>query len=135
MEKEKEANQSNQPEKVSDEKKKAEVIPPLSQREKEHLTYLKVLEQYQEAKIKRVRYKRVGSVLIVISALVFIALIFNLDTKIEFLCLWIVVVLYIVSVMIRADYRYDLYKGMLEIPDERVLRETDAETGENEVKA
>ncbi|MBR2177057.1 MAG: hypothetical protein IJ861_08955 [Clostridia bacterium] len=93
-------------------------IPPLSQSEREHLTYLRILEQYNEAKIKRTNYRRYGSAFIIISALVFLTLIFSLETKIEFLCLWIVVILYCVAVMIRADYKYHTFKEYLGIADE-----------------
>ncbi len=92
--------------------------PPLSQREQEHLTYLRVLRKYNDAKVKRIHYRRYGTLFILISAFVFLALMFSLSTKILFLCLWIVTVLYCVFLMIRADYRYHCYKEMLGIADE-----------------
>ncbi len=105
----------------------ANTIPPLSQQEREHLTYLKVLNEYHEAKDKRNRYQRICSVFIIVSALVFLALIFSLESKIEFMCLWIIVVIYCVIVMVRADYRYHFYKEILEFPDETDDDENDTE--------
>lgn len=108
-------------------KKPPRSIPPLSQKEREHLTYLRVLNEYHQAKEKRIRYKRIGSVFIIVSALVFLALIFGLDSKIQFMCLWIIVIIYCVIVMVRADYRYNFYKEILEIRDELDDDEDDAE--------
>ncbi len=108
-------------------KKPPRSIPPLSQKEREHLTYLRILSEYHEAKEKRIRYKRIGSVFIIVSALVFVALIFGLDSKIQFMCLWIIVIIYCVIVMVRADYRYNFYKEILEIRDEIDEEEEDTE--------
>lgn len=102
-------------------------VPPLSQREIEHLTYLKVYEKYNEFKEKRLNYRRYGSLFIILSAVVFLALMFSLESKIEFLCLWIVTILYCVAVMIRADYKYNMYKEMLGIADEFDIYEYDEE--------
>ena len=110
----------------------AEENPLLSQREQEHLTYLRVLRKYNDAKVKRIHYRRYGTLFILISALVFLALIFSLSTKILFLCLWIVTVLYCVFLMIRADYRYHCYKEMLGIADENDEYEKEALIAEAE---
>ncbi len=107
-------------------------IPPLSQREQEHLTYLSVYELFNEAKIKKIRYKRLGCLFILLSGLVFLILMFSLESKIEFLVLWIITVIYCVVIMIRADYKYDLYKNLLGICDEFDLSELDDEEGEEE---
>lgn len=93
-------------------------IPALSQTEQEHLTYLSVYELYNDAKVKRTRYQRYGSLFIIISGLIFLTLMFSLESKIEFLCLWIVTIIYCVVLMIRADYKYNLYKDMLGLCDE-----------------
>ncbi len=100
-------------------------IPPLSQREQEHLTYLNVYMLYNEAKDKRLKYKRFGALFIIISGLVFLALMFSLESKIELLCLWIITIIYCVTMMIRADYKYCLYKNMLGVCDEFDLSELD----------
>lgn len=93
-------------------------IPPLSQQEQEHLTYLAVLAEYNIAKRKRTNYRKYGAVAIVVSGVAFLALIFSLEAKIEFLCLWIVTILGCVAVMIRAEYTYHRFKVMLGIADE-----------------
>ncbi len=97
---------------------KDESIPPLSQREQEHLTYLMVLNEYNSAKHKRTSYRKYGALTIIISGIVFLALIFSLETKIEFLVLWVISILYCVVVMIRAEYRYNTFKNFLGIADE-----------------
>ncbi len=93
-------------------------VPPLSQREQEHLTYLNVYELYNESERKREHYRRYGTIFMLVSGLVFLALMFSLESKIEFLCLWIITVIYCVTLMIRADYQYDLYRKMLGISKE-----------------
>ena len=107
-------------------------IPPLSQREQEHLTYLSVYMLYNESKEKRLKYKKFGALFIIISGLVFLALMFSLESKIEFLCLWIITIIYCVTLMIRADYKYDLYKDMLGICDEFDLSEIEEGDEQND---
>jgi len=72
----------------------------------EHQVYLNVLESFKRAKAKRKSYKKYGSMTVVISALVFMALIFSTDSKATFLCLWIATILYTIALMIRAEYKY-----------------------------
>lgn len=93
-------------------------IPPLSQSEQEHLTYLAVLSEYNRAKAKRTNYRKYGAMFIIISGIVFLALIFSLDLKIEFLCIWVASIFYCVTVMIRAEYQYHTFKEFLGIADE-----------------
>ena len=108
----------------------AEQISPLSQREKEHLTYLRILGEFNEAKEKRSNYRRYGTALIIIFGILILSLIFSLDAKIEFLILWIIVILASVTGMIRADYRYHTFKNYLDIADEDDFRKTDDEQEE-----
>lgn len=96
----------------------AEEIPPLSQSEREHLTYLRVLEEYNIARDRRQRYKSIGVWFIIISGIIFLTLIFSLEAKILFLCLWIITILCCVAMMIRADYKYDTFKEYLGFADE-----------------
>lgn len=98
--------------------KKEDSIPPLSQREKEHLTYIMVTAKFNEARNKRSSARKYGSLFIIISGILFLTLMFSLDAKIETLCLWIVTILYCVSVMLRADYNYYNYKELLGRADE-----------------
>ncbi len=97
-------------------------IPPLSQSEKEHLTYLRILGEYNEAKDKRANYRRYGTAFIIIFGIVVLTLIFSLDAKIEFLILWIVVILASVTAIINADFRYQTFKEYLGIEDEEDKR-------------
>lgn len=107
-----------------------EEIPPLSQREREHLTYLRVLGEYNIASSRRQSYKRYGAWFIIISGIIFLTLIFSLEAKILFLCLWIITILCCVAVMIRADYVYDKYKEYLGFADELDLIESEEEEEE-----
>src|SRR5574344_1699604 len=98
-------------------KSKNDVAPPLSQSESEHLTYMRVKAKYDEFTEKRVKYTRWGIAFILISALFFLSLMFSLETKIEFLCLWILTTLICIAVLIRTDYRYNWYKELLGLAD------------------
>lgn len=112
--------------------KQFEDIPALSQREQEHLTYLAVYEKYNEFKIKRMKYRDIGTIFIIVSALIFIVLMFSHESKIAFLCLWVITILGAVFFMLRADYGYNMYKEMLGICDEFDIHDYDSddETGE-----
>ncbi len=105
--------------------KALENVRPLSQQEQEHLTYLFVYEKYNEYKNKRSQYRFYGSLFILISAIVFLLLMFSLEGKIVFLGLWIVTVIFCVVMMIRVDYLYNMYKEMLGICDEFDLHDFD----------
>ena len=107
--------------------KRYQDIPALSQSEQEHLTYLAVYEKYNEFKIKRMRYRDYGTIFIIVSAFVFMILMFSLETKIAFLCLWVITILSAVFFMLRADYKYNMYKEMLGICDEFDIHDYDAE--------
>lgn len=107
-------------------------IPPLSQREKEHLTYLMVLDEYNSSKQKRTAYRKYGALVIIITGIIFLALMFSLDTKVEFLVLWVISIFYCVAVMIRAEYRYHMFKEFLGIADEFDYYELIAEENDEE---
>ncbi len=109
---------------------KDETIPPLSQQEREHLTYLMVLDEYNTVKHSRNRYRKYGALAIIISGIIFLALMFSLETKIEFLTLWVISIFYCVAVMIRAEYRYHMFKEFLGIADEYDYYGMDEDTEE-----
>lgn len=91
----------------------------MSDREtKEHLTYLRIEEEYKEAKEKRLKYKRYGALFIILSGIVFLALMFSLENKIAFLILWVITDFYCAALMIRADYKYHKFAEYLGIEDE-----------------
>ncbi|MCR5624959.1 MAG: hypothetical protein K6G11_06895, partial [Lachnospiraceae bacterium] len=59
----------------------------------EHQVYLNLIEYFEKIKSKRKNYKKYGSMTVVLSAIVFMALIFSTDSKTTFLCLWIATIL------------------------------------------
>lgn len=85
---------------------------------KEHLTYLRIKEEYEDAKEKRLKYKRYGALFIIISGIVFLTLMFSLENKIAFLILWVVTDFYCAALMIRADYKYHKFAEYLGVDDE-----------------
>ena len=85
---------------------------------KEHLTYEKIKKEYEDAKRKRLKYKRAGALYILISGIVFLTLMFSLESKIGFLLLWVITDFVCAAVMIHADYRYHVYADYLGIEDE-----------------
>ncbi len=105
--------------------------PSLSQQEMEHLTYLRVLEEYNIAEKRRFNYRRYGAWFIIITGIVFLTLIFSVEAKILFLCLWIITILACIAVMIKADYTYDKYKTFLGFTDE-LDKDLDEEEDEEE---
>lgn len=95
----------------------------------EHLTYLKIKNDYEEAKRKRLSYKKYGTIFIIISGILFLTLMFSLDNKIAFLILWVITDFWCAALMIRADYKYHKYAEYLGVEDEYSIK---PETGENE---
>lgn len=83
----------------------------------EHLTYIRIKEEYEDAKRKRLKYKRFGAMFIIISGIVFLALMFSLESKISFLILWVITDFLCAALMIRADYKYHKFAGFLGIDD------------------
>ncbi len=72
----------------------------------EHSVYLRVAQAYEEAKEKRNKYKKYGPLVVIISGIVLLSLMFTLENKIAFLCLWVFTDFYCVALMIRAEYKY-----------------------------
>ena len=81
----------------------------------EHQVFINVLQAYDEAKSKRDKYKKYGPLFVIISGIVFLALIFTLSRKIEFLILWVITDLICVALMIRAEYVLNQFKEILGI--------------------
>ena len=80
-----------------------------------HQVFINVLQAYDEAKSKRDKYKKYGPLFVIISGIVFLALIFTLSKKIEFLILWVITDLICVALMIRAEYVFNQFKEILGI--------------------
>lgn len=85
---------------------------------KEHLTYLKIKEEFESAKRKRLAYKRNGAIFIIVSGIIFLTLMFSLESKIEFLTLWVISDFFCAALMIKADYNYHKFAEYLGIDDE-----------------
>lgn len=85
---------------------------------KEHKTYLRIMEEYENAKRKRLVYRRKGAAFIIISGIIFLTLMFSLESKIEFLVLWVVSDFFCAALMIKADYHYHKFAEYLGIEDE-----------------
>ena len=98
----------------------------------EHLTYLKIKADYEDAKRKRLMYKKYGALFIILSGIVFLTLMFSLDNKISFLLLWVITDFWCAALMIRADYRYHKFTEYLGIEDEYSIKPEIDETDENE---
>ena len=84
----------------------------------EHFTYLKIKEEYENAKRRRLKYKKYGALFIILSGIIFLTLMFSLESKIEFLILWVISDFYCAALMIRADYKYHKFASYLGIEDE-----------------
>lgn len=70
-----------------------------------------------EYKDKRYKYRTAGAVFVIVSALVYLTLMFVLPDKVLFLILWIITILWCVALMLRSDYQYNMYREMLELPE------------------
>lgn len=89
-----------------------------------------VIQVFEELKRKRDNYKKYGPLFILISGVVFLTLMFSLESKITFLFLWVASVLYCAALMIRAEYRYHQYAKMLGFIDdveEEIVEENEDE--------
>lgn len=80
--------------------------PLLSQRDIEHNTYIRIKYEYMEMKEKRDRVNKTGIIFIAISAIIFLLLMFSLESKLFFLILWIITILFVVSYLIRNEYKF-----------------------------
>lgn len=85
----------------------------ISQDEIEHLTYLRIQEEYETSKRRRLVYRKYGSLFIILSGIIFLSLMFGLESKIQFLVLWVASCFYCCALMIRADYRYHTFADYL----------------------
>ena len=79
----------------------------------EHKVGQEVIEMFKEQKRKRDNYKKYGPLFIIVSGIVFLTLMFSVDSKITFLILWVLSVLYCAALMIRAEYRYHQFLKVL----------------------
>lgn len=92
------------------------------------LVFKNVARAYEEAKRKREKYKKIGPVFVLVSGIIFLALIFTLENKITFLIFWVITILYTVALMIRTEYKYHLFRKYLGLTDEEAGEEESTET-------
>lgn len=104
---------------------------PVTTQDKEHNTYLRLMHEYKAEYAKRERCIKVGVLLIIISAVVFLALIFSLDSKTFFLTLWIIFIISGIAVITRIDYRCYKYEKILGIRN--TDKEDDLEKMKNDI--
>lgn len=79
----------------------------------EHQVYLNVTAEYKNVKTKRENYKKYGPIIVIVTGIVFLTLMFSLENKIQFLILWVATDLFIVALMIYAEYKYEQFRRML----------------------
>ncbi|WP_407386235.1 hypothetical protein [Ruminococcus sp.] len=94
-----------------------DTIAEIGEPDKE-LVFKNVARAYEEAKRKREKYKRIGSIFVLVSGIVFLTLIFTLENKITFLIFWVITILYTVALMIRTEYKYHQFRKYLGLIDE-----------------
>lgn len=104
---------------------------PATTQDKEHNAYLRLMHEYKAEYAKRERCIKVGVLLIIISAVVFLTLMFSLDSKTFFLSLWIIFIISGIAVMTRIDYRCYKYEKILGIRN--TDKEDDFEKMKNDI--
>ena len=107
-----------------------DTIEEIGEPDKE-LVFQNVARAYEEAKRKREKYKKIGPIFVLVSGIIFLALIFTLENKITFLIFWVITILYTVALMIRTEYKYHLFRRYLGLIDKGIGEEsTEDETDE-----
>lgn len=94
-----------------------DTIEEIGEPDKE-LVFQNVARAYEEAKRKREKYKKIGPIFVLVSGIIFLALIFTLENKITFLIFWVITILYTVALMIRTEYKYHQFRKYLGLIDE-----------------
>lgn len=94
-----------------------DTIEEIGEPDKE-LVFQNVARAYEEAKRKREKYKKIGPIFVLVSGIIFLALIFTLENKITFLIFWVITILYTVALMIRTEYKYHQFRKYLDLIDE-----------------
>ena len=94
----------------------------------EHVVTKKTIEMFEELRVRRDKYKKYGPLFILVSGIIFLALMFSLESKVFFLILWVISVIYCAALMIRSEYRYHQCAKLLG------LLEDEEEQGEEDEK-
>ena len=103
-----------------------DTIAEIGEPDKE-LVFKNVAKAYEEAKRKREKYKKIGPIFVLVSGIIFLALIFTLENKITFLIFWVITILYTVALMIRTEYKYHQFRKYLGLNDEEAGEEESTE--------
>ena len=121
---------NTEPDELDAEPDDAEVVPDFDTVDRDMVFY-NVVEAYRDAFKKRENYKKYGPLTVIITGILFLTLMFTLDDKIMFLILWVVTDLYIVALMVRAEYKLHRFRVILglekdgeEEPGDEELEET-----------
>ena len=112
-----------------------DTIAEIGEPDKE-LVFKNIAKAYEEAKRKREKYKKIGPIFVLVSGIIFLALIFTLENKITFLIFWVITILYTVALMIRTEYKYHQFRKYLGLIDEETGEEesTEDEAAESQPK-
>lgn len=102
--------------------------PLLSEREIEHNTYLRVKYEYMEMKEKREKVNKIGIIFIAVSAIIFLTLMFSLESKLFFLVLWIITIIFVISYLIHNEYKIYRLRIYLGYEDENESEKNDDES-------
>ena len=96
----------------------------------ENRVYKRICDKYDEFQQHHKRCINTCIALLILVPLVFVALMIGLETKLEFMVLWIVSILAIIAVIIYIEYRDYWYKQMLELDENEEDEEIDKEEEE-----
>lgn len=110
-----------------------DTIEEIGEPDKE-LVFQNVARAYEEAKRKREKYKKIGPIFVLVSGIIFLALIFTLENKITFLIFWVITILYTVALMIRTEYKYHLFRRYLGLKEEETAEEESTDSEETEAQ-
>ena len=84
----------------------------------EHKVSQNAIELFKELEARRNKYKKYGPIFILVSGVLFLTLIFSLESKVIFLILWVISVIYCAALMIRSEYRYHKCAQLLGLIEE-----------------
>ena len=90
---------------------------PMYQQDYEHNAYLRLMREYHNFVKKREKCRKVGIFVIISLAILFLILMFSVDSKVLFLSLWVISIFISVFIIIRIDYRCYKYATILGIDD------------------
>lgn len=102
----------------------------LTQEEQKNRLYHLIMDEYDEYCRRRPIYIKAGLYSIVIIPLIFLVLMFSLDSKIIFLVLWIISLLSIAAFLIYEEFVNYRYRNLLSLDYQPLQEEAEADNGE-----